>query len=111
MGGRLDGDNIWAFNNVSDLQADPFGSFQNGETVRITFANHTSFPNSIHLHGQHFYEIDKNGALGDLRDRILVNTGDSREIICVFENSGFWLLHCHMLSHAVGGIWTWVNVA
>jgi FtsP/CotA-like multicopper oxidase with cupredoxin domain len=111
MGGRHDGDNIWAFNNVSDLQTDPFGSFQNGETVRITFANDTSFPHGIHLHGHHFYEVDQNGALGDLRDTTLVNAGESRDVICVFDNPGRWLLHCHMLSHAVGGMRTWVNVA
>ncbi|WP_341368902.1 multicopper oxidase family protein [Yoonia sp. BS5-3] len=111
MGGRHDGDNIWAFNNVSDLQGDPFGSFQNGETVRITFVNDTSFPHGIHLHGHHFYEVDENGTLGDLRDTTLVNAGESRDVICVFDNPGRWLLHCHMLSHAVGGMRTWVNVA
>ena len=111
MGGRHDGDNIWAFNNVSDLQGDPFGSFQNGETVRITFANDTSFPHGIHLHGHHFYEVDEDGALGDLRDTILVGAGESRDVMCVFDNPGRWLLHCHMLSHAVGGMRTWVNVA
>ncbi|MGJ8627441.1 MAG: multicopper oxidase family protein [Sulfitobacter sp.] len=111
MGGRHGGDNIWSFNNVSDLQADPFGSFKKGETVRITFANDTSFPHGIHLHGHHFYEVDDNGVLGDLRDTTLVNARESQDIICVFDNSGRWLLHCHMLSHAVGGMRTWVNVA
>lgn len=111
MGGRHAGDNIWAFNNISDLQAEPFGSFLNGETVRITFENDTSFPHGIHLHGHHFYEVDENGALGDLRDTTLVDAGESRDILCVFDNSGRWLLHCHMLSHAVGGMRTWVNVA
>lgn len=111
MGGRHDGDNIWAFNNMSDLQADPFGSFQKGETVRITLANDTSFPHGIHLHGHHFYEVGENGALGDLRDTTLVNANESRDIICVFDNPGRWMLHCHMLSHAVGGMRTWVNVA
>jgi FtsP/CotA-like multicopper oxidase with cupredoxin domain len=111
MGGRHGGDNIWAFNNISDLQAEPFGSFLNGETVRITFESDTSFPHGIHLHGHHFYEVDENGALGDLRDTTLVDAGESRDILCVFDNSGRWLLHCHMLSHAVGGMRTWVNVA
>ena len=111
MGGRHDGDKVWAFNNVSDLQAEPFGSFQNGETVRITLANDTSFPHGIHLHGHHFYEVDASGALGDLRDTTLVNAGESRDIICVLDNPGRWLLHCYMLSHAVGGMRTWVNVA
>jgi FtsP/CotA-like multicopper oxidase with cupredoxin domain len=40
----------------------------------------------------------------------LLNAGASRDIICVFDNSGRWLLHCHMLSHAAGGMRTWVNV-
>lgn len=111
MGGRHNGDNIWAFNHTSDLPEVPFGTFQNGETVRITLVNDTSFPHGIHLHGHHFYEVDENGALGDLRDTTLVNAGESRDIICVFDNSGSWLLHCHMLSHAVGGMRTWVEVA
>ncbi len=115
MGGAMarghDGDNIWAFNNVSDLQAEPFGSFQRGETVRITLKNDTAFPHGIHLHGHHFYEVDASGNLGDLRDTTLVDAGESRDIICVFDNPGRWLLHCHMLSHAVGGMRTWVNVA
>lgn len=111
MGGRHDGDNIWAFNNVSDLQADPFGSFERGETVRITMVNDTSFQHGIHLHGHHFYEVGDDDALGDLRDTTLVNARESRDIICVFDNPGRWLLHCHMLSHAAGGMRTWVNVA
>lgn len=111
MGGRHDGDNIWAFNNVSDLQEEPFRTFQRGETGRITMINDTSFPHGIHLHGHHFYEVGEGDALGDLRDTTLVDAGTSRDIICVFDNPGRWLLHCHMLSHAVGGMRTWVNVA
>jgi FtsP/CotA-like multicopper oxidase with cupredoxin domain len=111
MGGRHGGDNIWAFNNVSDLQSDPFGRFARGETVRITMVNDTAFPHGIHLHGHHFYEVDEIGNLGDLRDTTLVDAGESRDVICVFDNPGRWLIHCHMLSHAVGGMRTWVNVA
>lgn len=110
MGGRHGGDNIWAFNNTSDLQPDPFGTFGRGETARFTLINDTSFPHGIHLHGHHFYEVAGDGALGDLRDTTLVNAGERRDIICVFDNPGRWMLHCHMLSHAVGGMRTWVNV-
>ncbi|NSX53330.1 multicopper oxidase family protein [Parasulfitobacter algicola] len=111
MGGRHGGDNIWAFNDTSDLQPEPFGSFERGETVRMTMVNDTSFPHGIHLHGHHFYEVADDGSLGDLRDTTLVDAGESRDIICVFDNPGRWMLHCHMLSHAVGGMRTWVNVA
>ena len=111
MGGRHGGDNIWALNDTSDLQPEPFGSFGRGETVRITMVNDTSFPHGMHLHGHHFYEVTDRGSLGDLRDTTLVEAGESRDIICVFDNPGRWMLHCHMLSHAVGGMRTWVNVA
>ena len=111
MGGRHGGDNIWAFNDISDLQEAPFGSFERGETVRITMVNDTSFPHGIHLHGHHFYEVGADDTLGDLRDTTLVNAGESRDIICVFDNPGNWLFHCHMLSHAIGGMRTWVAVA
>lgn len=115
MGGAMarghDGDNIWAFNNVSDLPQEPFGSFSRGETVRMTLVNDTAFPHGIHLHGHHFFEVGDDDALGDLRDTTLVEAGARRDIICVFDNPGKWLLHCHMLSHAVGGMRTWVSVA
>jgi len=111
MGGRHGGDDIWGLNDVSNLADAPFGSFSRGETVRITMVNETSFPHGMHLHGHHFYEVGADGTLGDLRDTTLVNARESQEILCVFDNPGKWLLHCHMLSHAAGGMRTWVNVA
>lgn len=111
MGGRHGGENIWAFNNVSDMPEDPFGLFKRGETVRMTLVNDTSFPHGIHLHGHHFFEVGTDGTLGDLRDTTLVNARERRDIICVFDNPGRWMLHCHMLSHASGGMMTWIEVA
>ena len=110
MGGRHGGDNIWAFNNLSDLQSSPFGRFQRGETARIRLVNDTSFPHAMHLHGHHFYEVEKDGRLGDLRDTSLIAARATRDILCVFDNPGKWMLHCHMLSHQVGGMKTWVEV-
>lgn len=63
------------------------------------------------LHGHHFYQIGEGDAWGDLRDTIRVDAETRRDIICVFDNPGRGLLHCHILSHAVGGMRTWVNVA
>jgi FtsP/CotA-like multicopper oxidase with cupredoxin domain len=110
MGRGHGGDNIWAFNDFSDVPDNPFGTFKRGETARITMVNDTAFPHGIHLHGHHFYEVGDDDTLGDLRDTTLVNAGESRDVICLFDNPGKWLLHCHMLSHAAGGMRTWVNV-
>lgn len=110
MGGQHPGEDIWSFNGVSDLPDQPWLKVDRGTAVRITLVNDTSFPHGIHLHGQHFYEVNEDGLLGPLRDTSLVNVRESRDIVCVFDNPGKWLLHCHMLGHAATGMKTWVEV-
>jgi len=110
MGGRHAGDDIWAFNGVSGLKDAPFASFNRGDTAEFDLINDTSFPHGIHLHGHHFYEVNLDGSLGDLRDTSLVERGASRKISVVFDNPGKWLLHCHMLGHQASGMKTWVEV-
>lgn len=111
MGGRHAGDDIWAFNGQSGMTDTPFARFAPGDTARIRLINDTAFPHGIHLHGHHFHEVTASGAPGDLRDTTMVGAGDSRDILCVFDNPGKWLLHCHMLGHQASGMKTWVEVA
>ena len=65
----------------------------------------------IHLHGHHFWETDQNGARTHLRDTTLVAPGETMTIVCVLDNPGAWMLHCHMLSHQADGMATWVQVS
>ena len=111
MGRGHGGEGIWAFNDMSGMQEAPFARFSRGETARISLVNDTRWPHGIHLHGHHFHELDETGALGDFRDTTLVNPGESRDILCVFDNPGKWMLHCHMLSHQASGMMSWVEVA
>jgi len=111
MGGRHAGDDVWAFNGTSGLSDAPFASFARGENARITLVNDTSFPHGIHMHGHHFYELAEDGTAGDLRDTTLLMARETRDILCVFDNPGKWLLHCHMLGHQASGMKTWVEVA
>lgn len=110
MGGRHGGDDIWSLNGVSGLQDAPWKRFVLGETVRITIKNETAFPHGMHLHGHHFHEIAEDGALGPLRDTTLLQRQQNRDILCVFDNPGKWLLHCHMLGHQASGMKTWIEV-
>lgn len=110
MGGSHAGDDIWSFNGVSGLPDRPWQSFARGQTARIQLVNETAFPHGIHLHGHHFHEIQPDGSLGPLRDTTLLQRQESREIVCVFDNPGKWLLHCHMLGHQASGMKTWVEV-
>ncbi len=110
MGGAHEGDDIWSFNGVSGLTDVPWQTFQRGQTVRITLVNDTSFPHGIHLHGHHFHEVRDDGSLGAFRDTTLLQRQETRDILCVFDNPGKWLMHCHMLGHQASGMKTWVVV-
>ena len=111
MGGRHGGDDFWAFNNQSGIPEAPWHRFSRGETARITLQNDTAFPHGIHIHGHHFHEVGKDGTLGHYRDTTLVDRHASRDILCVFDNPGKWLVHCHTLGHQASGMKTWVEVA
>ena len=110
MGGAHEGDDIWSFNGVSGLPGAPWQQFRQGETARISLVNDTNFPHGIHLHGQHFFEVSADGTMGALRDTTLLQRQETRDILCVFDNPGKWLMHCHMLGHQAAGMKTWVEV-
>ena len=111
MGGRHGGSDFWAFNDRSGLPERPWRRFARGETARIVMRNDTAFPHGIHLHGHHFHELREDGSLGHYRDTTVVEPRQSRDILCVFDNPGRWLLHCHTLGHQASGMKTWVEVA
>ena len=111
MGGRHEGDNIWALNGYSGMPKEPWLRLKRNQTALITLNNETAFPHGMHLHGHHFYEMSKNGELGHFRDTTLVQPRESITIACVFHNSGKWLYHCHTLGHQASGLKTWVEVA
>lgn len=110
MGGAHEGEDIWSFNGVSGLTDDPWQTFIQGQTVRIQLINDTNFPHGIHLHGHHFHEVLEDGSLGPFRDTTLLQRQQTRDILCVFDNPGKWLVHCHMLGHQASGMKTWVEV-
>ena len=100
----------WALNDTSGLPQQPFIDVRRGATVRISLRNDTAFDHVMHLHGHHFWELDQDGGRGDYRDGTLVRAGKARDILCVLDNPGAWMFHCHMLSHQADGMATWVLV-
>jgi len=119
MGGRMTGmrdlagsSQFWAFNGaIGSMDGPPLAKVSRGETIRLKITNGTAFPHAMHLHGMHFHEIAPDGSLGVLRDTTLLARGEERDIALVADNPGKWLLHCHMLSHAVSGMMTRIDVA
>ncbi|MEO0524775.1 MAG: multicopper oxidase family protein [Pseudomonadota bacterium] len=117
MGGRrmvmrelVQGGQAWALNGVAGLPEAPLVDVFQSETVRISMRNDTAFPHAMHLHGHHFREVLPDGTQGPLRDTILINRNETRDIAFVAHNPGDWLVHCHMLSHQAAGMKTWMRV-
>jgi FtsP/CotA-like multicopper oxidase with cupredoxin domain len=101
---------FWAFNGTVGRTDTPLIDAALGETVRIQMINDTAFPHAMHLHGMHFSEILPDGTPGPLRDTLLMQRGETRDIAFNAHNPGDWLFHCHMLSHHAAGMGTWVRV-
>ena len=101
---------FWALNGLAGRPGTPLIDLSAGESARIGMANDTAFPHAMHLHGMHFSEVLPDGTLGPLRDTILVNPQETREIAFQAHNPGDWLFHCHMLAHHQAGMGTWIRV-
>ena len=100
---------VWAFNGMAGMPDAPFAEVPRGTPVRIALVNDTSWPHGMHLHGQHFHEVE-DGRPGAYRDTTLIGPQERREIAFIADNPGDWLLHCHMLAHAASGMMTWIRV-
>ena len=78
-----------------------------GDLVEITFRNQAGQTHWMHLHGHFFRVLDRDGARlpGRLvKDTVSVAPGHSVTIAFRADNPGWWMIHCHQLLHAAGGM-------
>ena len=102
---------FWALNDYAGRPEAPLAELSVGEPAIIEFVNDTMWPHAMHLHGQHFFELDATSTPGDFRDTTLVHRGETRRVLLTADNPGDWLLHCHMLGHHAAGMGTWIKVS
>lgn len=79
----------------------------NGDLVEITFRNQGAQEHWMHLHGHFFRVLDRDGVQlpGRLvKDTVSVLPGHSVTIAFRANNLGWWMIHCHQLLHAAGGM-------
>lgn len=103
----------WSMNGIAGMPEAPLFGVERGRTVRLRLDNQTRWPHAMHLHGHHFRVAMRNdrpmpGA--PWRDTTLLAPGEVAELRFVADNPGKWLIHCHMLEHAAGGMMTWFEV-
>ncbi|MBO0345335.1 multicopper oxidase family protein [Roseibium sp. CAU 1637] len=105
---------FWAFNGEpGSMEREPLFRAKQGESIQLDIANDTAFTHAIHLHGHHFQVLSLNGEAQDpqdWRDTVTLHRKDTASVAFQADNPGKWLLHCHMLGHAVSGMTTWFEV-
>lgn len=90
-----------------------------GQRVRLRLVNFASeVPHPIHLHGQPFKVIAKDGYSWDGPTAVtqMVAAGETYDLLFTAENPGTWMIHCHVPHHTTndgkepGGMMTHVVV-
>jgi FtsP/CotA-like multicopper oxidase with cupredoxin domain len=85
--------------------------FREGERVKIRLVNDAqsahAMAHPVHFHGQRFLVLTRDGARNDnliWKDTVLVNVGETVDILLDASNPGLWMAHCHIAEHAEGGM-------
>jgi FtsP/CotA-like multicopper oxidase with cupredoxin domain len=102
----------WTINGKAYPDYDSF-TLKYGEFNKIRFRNNSSRLHPMHLHGQFFKVVSRNGTLVDeqyFRDTVLVKPKEVVDIALVPLDRGIWVNHCHILEHAAAGMITAVTV-
>ena len=102
----------WTINGAAFPNYDSI-ELTEGEFTKIRLVNQTHPMHPIHLHGQFFKVLSRNGQPVDepfFRDTVLLEMLDEVEIGLVPLDVGDWVLHCHIQEHAEAGMMTVMNV-
>lgn len=85
--------------------------FKKGDVVKIKIFNdpNTMHPmqHPIHLHGQRFLVLSTNGVKNTnlvYKDSVLIQKGDTVELLVQMDNPGEWVIHCHIPEHMEAGM-------
>lgn len=102
----------WTINEKAYPDYDPI-TLKKGEFNLIRFANESYRLHPMHLHGQFFQVLARNGQRVTepyLRDTVLVKSQETVDVGLVPLDTGVWANHCHALEHAEAGMMTVVEV-
>ncbi|MFI7061727.1 multicopper oxidase family protein [Kribbella sp. NPDC050124] len=89
----------WTINGKTFPDTEPLGVEQ-GERVRLRFANHTMMFHPVHVHGHTFGLADG----GARKDTAVVRPMEILAVDLDAGNPGQWATHCHNIYHAERGM-------
>ncbi len=109
---KIGGGIEWTINGKAYPDYDPF-TFEYAKFNTFRFRNDSSRLHPMHLHGQFFKVIARNGVSteeGFFRDTVLIYPKETVDLALVPLDKGTWVNHCHILEHAEAGMMTAVEV-
>ena len=103
----------YGINNKPHWATKPFTA-KIGETQMWTLVNKTPWSHPFHLHGYFFQVVDEQGVpirpIG-WKDTVNVQFEQTVRVLVRFDDRpGEWMIHCHILDHAEGGLMSTVRV-
>lgn len=102
----------WTINDKAFPEYEPF-TFEYDEINIFQFTNKSGRLHPMHLHGQFFKVVSRDGKIADeeyFRDTVLINPKETVVLATVPLDKGKWVNHCHALEHAEAGMITVVEV-
>lgn len=102
----------WLIDGVTMKEGKPI-SLKKDTLQRVVFANNSFRIHPMHLHGQFFKIIARNGMPVNepyWRDTAFVSGQETVEIAILPLDEGEWANHCHILEHAESGMMTTFKV-
>ena len=107
------GHSEFRINGVPYWKAKPFHAAL-GETQLWTIKNDTDWDHPFHMHGYFFMPVDDKGvplAPAVWKDTLNIPMKTTAHLLVAFdERPGTWMIHCHILDHAEGGLMGTVQV-
>ena len=104
---------IWSINRKYHPDTTEVFKIQEGDIVKFRLKNIQGQPHPMHLHGQKFIVLSKNGVVEEhfgWKDTVMVSSNEEVDIVFVAEEKGSWVFHCHILEHAKAGMLSVVEV-
>ena len=102
----------WTIDDKAWPEGKPY-ELKAGKFTRLRMTNKSSRLHPMHLHGQFFRVIARNGLKVEelfWRDTVLIGPKESIDIALVPMDKGVWANHCHILEHAEAGMMSTILV-
>lgn len=98
---------IWSINGNYFPDTTEVFDVNEGDIVKIRLRNTQGQPHPMHLHGQKFIVLSRNGKSQEnfgWKDTVMVGSKEEVDIVFIAEERGEWVFHCHILEHAEAGM-------